>query len=93
MKNGGKLDPHMHDRGWLSGSVYINVPPKIKQDSGNLIVCIEDERLIKKDNNEKISVNVITGSICLFPASLLHYTIPFESDQERIVLAFDVIPN
>ena len=93
MKNGGKLDPHMHDRGWLSGSIYINVPPKIKQDSGNLVVCVEDERLIKKDNNEKISVNVITGSICLFPASLLHYTIPFESDQERIVLAFDVIPN
>jgi hypothetical protein len=28
--------------------------------------------------------------LCLFPSSLLHYTIPFESNQERIVLAFDV---
>jgi hypothetical protein len=26
----------------------------------------------------------------LFPASLMHYTIPFESEEERIVLAFDV---
>ena len=27
----------------------------------------------------------------LFPASLMHYTIPFESKEDRIVLAFDVI--
>ena len=33
----------------------------------------------------------MTGSMCLFPASLLHYTIPFESLEERIVLAFDVV--
>jgi len=31
-------------------------------------------------------------SLCLFPASLLHYTIPFESEEKRIVLAFDVVP-
>ena len=33
------------------------------------------------------------GDIVLFPASLSHYTIPFESDEERIVLAFDVKPG
>jgi hypothetical protein len=36
---------------------------------------------------------VTTGSLCLFPASLLHYTIPFESNDDRIVLAFDVKPK
>jgi hypothetical protein len=36
---------------------------------------------------------VVTGSLCLFPASLLHYTIPFESEEERVVLAFDVVPK
>ena len=41
-------------------------------------------------NGKKI-VNVVTGSLVLFPASLTHYTIPFESEEERIVLAFDVI--
>jgi hypothetical protein len=24
---------------------------------------------------------------------LLHYTIPFESEEERVVLAFDVVPK
>ena len=44
-----------------------------------------------KNQNVKKSINVVTGNICLFPASLLHYTVPFESEEERIVLAFDVI--
>ena len=90
MKSGGKLNPHFHDFGWLSGSIYINVPPKKKTDSGNLVVCVDD---IKDDKKSKKSIDVVTGSFCLFPASLTHYTIPFESDEERIVLAFDVMPN
>ena len=93
MKKGGKLSPHMHDLGWLSGSVYVNVPQKLKTDSGNLVVCIDDEvSKLDKNKNEK-SIDVVTGNLCLFPSSLLHYTIPFESDEERIVLAFDVTPT
>ncbi len=86
MKKGGKLSAHMHELGWLSGSIYVNVPHKLNTDSGNLVVCI-DENINKK------SIDVITGSLCLFPSSLLHYTVPFEADEERIVLAFDVEPN
>jgi tetratricopeptide (TPR) repeat protein len=88
MKSGGKLAAHMHDKGWISGSVYINVPPKVNEDSGNLVVCLDSEK-----DNKSLSIDVVTGSLCLFPSSLLHYTIPFESDKDRIVLAFDVIPK
>jgi len=92
MKSGGKIKPHMHEDGWLSGSIYINIPPKLKTDSGNLVVCIDDKEKTKetKINTQKI-IDVVTGSLCLFPASLHHYTIPFESEEERIVLAFDVV--
>ena len=89
-KNGGAIKPHMHEEGWISGSVYINVPPKLKDDSGNLVVCIGSET--DQGTNSK-SINVVTGSLCLFPSSLLHYTIPFESNEDRIVLAFDMVPN
>jgi tetratricopeptide (TPR) repeat protein len=93
MKNGGVLRPHMHEKGWISGSIYINVPPKININDGNLVVCIEDDAMLSEtQDNKKNIINVTTGSLCLFPASLLHYTIPFESDEERIVLAFDVVP-
>ena len=94
MKNGGKLSPHMHDEGWLSGSIYINVPKKKNTNSGNLVVCIdENEDELGLNKNPKKIIDVVTGSICLFPSSLLHYTIPFEADEERIVLAFDVMPE
>jgi tetratricopeptide (TPR) repeat protein len=94
MKKGGALRPHMHEKGWISGSIYINVPPKFNLNDGNLVVCIEDDALLSEsqDNKQNI-IDVSTGSLCLFPASLLHYTIPFESDEDRIVLAFDVVPK
>ena len=102
MKNGSKLKAHIHDSGWLSGSIYINVPPKSEINSGNLVICTDyDEYEIKneeinpsdKEEKQKKIINVVTGSLCLFPSSLLHYTIPFKSEEERIVLAFDVKPK
>ena len=91
MKSGGNLKPHIHTEGWLSGSIYINVPQKLKVNSGNLVVSLgEDNDAIDARINEKKTINVVTGSMVLFPASLMHYTIPFESEEERIVLAFDV---
>jgi tetratricopeptide (TPR) repeat protein len=93
MKNGGKLASHIHDRGWISGSIYINVPPKLNNDSGNLVVALDNagNRLGGHGNSQ--SIDVVTGSLCLFPSSLHHHTIPFQSKEERIVLAFDVVPN
>jgi tetratricopeptide (TPR) repeat protein len=91
MKNGGNLKPHIHTEGWLSGSIYINVPPKLEVDSGNLVVSLGEENdAVGTRINEKKIIDVVTGSMVLFPASLMHYTIPFESEEERIVLAFDV---
>ena len=91
MKTGGNLKPHIHTEGWLSGSIYINVPHKLKADCGNLVVSLGEETdAVDTHKNEKKTINVATGSIVLFPSSLMHYTIPFESEEERIVLAFDV---
>jgi tetratricopeptide (TPR) repeat protein len=93
MKSGGKLLPHIHENGWISGSIYINVPTKLKIDSGNLVVAMgKDGDATNSSLNSKKIFDVVTGSMVLFPASLMHYTIPFESNEERIVLAFDVIP-
>ncbi|MBH68151.1 MAG: hypothetical protein CMM58_07350 [Rhodospirillaceae bacterium] len=94
MESGGTLKPHMHEEGWISGSIYINVPPKKNKNSGNLVVCIDNEEtLTAKDKSSKKILDVATGDLCLFPASLLHYTIPFESEEKRIVLAFDAVPG
>ena len=93
MKSGGKLDSHMHDSGWITGSIYINVPPKSKPDSGSIVLCLNDkEHIIGLEKTQDSIIDVVTGSLCLFPSSLHHYTIPFEAKENRVVLAFDVIP-
>ena len=94
MENYGELAPHIHDEGWLSGCLYINVPPKESPTSGNLVVCLDDDgSSLNSDKSTKKIIHVKTGDLCLFPASLLHYTIPFRSKERRIVLAFDVVPS
>ena len=42
-----------------------------------------------KDFNS-ITKKVEKRDIFIFPSSLFHYTIPFEAEEDRIVLAFDV---
>ena len=93
MKSGGALAPHMHELGWISGSIYVNVPPKLNEDSGNLVVTTHDGKHEQTGPKNSQTIDVITGSLCLFPSSLLHYTIPFESNEDRVVLAFDVVPK
>ena len=94
MQSGGKLAPHMHNSGWITGSIYINVPPKSETDSGNLVLCLSDQEPVAGvKKSQKSIIDVVTGSLCLFPSSLHHYTVPFEGKEDRIVLAFDVIPK
>jgi tetratricopeptide (TPR) repeat protein len=94
MKSGGELKPHIHEQGWVSGSVYINVPPKLKANSGNLVLSlgVQEDTSDARRNVEKI-IDINTGHMVLFPGSLTHYTIPFEAGEDRIVLAFDVNPK
>ena len=94
MRSGGNIEPHIHEHGWLSGSIYINVPKKKYLDSGNLVISLDDKKKDNFKNTDKSNfkiINVKTGTLCLFPASLFHYTIPFKSNEDRIVLAFDMI--
>ncbi len=35
----------------------------------------------------------IEGDLILFPSSLFHKTLPFSSNDERHVIAFDIIPE
>ncbi|MDC2964266.1 tetratricopeptide repeat protein [Gammaproteobacteria bacterium] len=94
MKSGGELKPHMHENGWLSGAVYINVPDKRETNEGNFVVCVDEDLYIEDRNSDSNkTIDVSTGDLVIFPSSLSHYTVPFSSSEERTVLAFDVRPR
>jgi len=93
MKNGGNLRAHIHKEGWLSGSFYLNVPESPGKDDGNIAFSLDGVGYPTdgKYYEQKI-VEVKQRDICMFPSSLFHRTIPFESTEERISFAFDVKP-
>ena len=94
MSSGGKLKPHMHDNGWLSGSVYIHIPDELHPPEGSLVVSLdESEHCVGKKTQDRKVFALTTGTVCLFPASLYHHTLPFKTNSERLVLAFDVVPE
>jgi tetratricopeptide (TPR) repeat protein len=67
MKSGGAIRPHMHENGWISGSIYINVPKSFKKNFGNLVLCVEDPKYTEDESaKSKKIVDLNTGSLCLF---------------------------
>ena len=70
------------------------MPPKAGSDGGNLNVAIGMQSDAGETfMNEEETIDVKTGSLVLFPASAMHRTIPFQSEQDRVVLAFDMVPD
>lgn len=94
MKKGGHLNRHMHEDGWVSGTLYLNMPEGINEDEGMIEFSLFNDQY---PMNSKIELktnilNIIKGDIVLFPSSLFHRTIPFNSDDERLCIAFDLKP-
>ena len=94
LSNGGHQTEHIHPSGWLSGVIYLQVPEMLNRDEGSIEFGlwgydypILDTNYPRKRHHPK------DGQLILFPSSLFHKTIPFESDRERICVSFDLIPT
>lgn len=95
MRQGGHLDPHIHEIGWISGAVYLAMPKNKQQpDEGCFEYGTHGDNYPQQHNDfpaALIAPNV--GDIVLFPSSLFHRTVPFNSNEERICIAFDLKPT
>lgn len=95
MRRGGHLTSHIHETGWLSGVVYLAMPPRAPESTEG---CIEfsthgDDYPKQRDDFPVATVAPQVGDIVLFPSSLFHRTIPFEAEQDRVCVAFDLQPD
>lgn len=95
MNSGGHLTSHIHETGWLSGVLYLAIPPR---EAGSTEGCIEfsmdGDNYPKQHNNFASTIKeTVVGDIILFPSSLFHRTIPFSADSDRICVAFDIKPK
>jgi uncharacterized protein (TIGR02466 family) len=95
MQQGGHLSAHIHEIGWISGAVYLAMPtPKDGSNEGAFEYGTHGDEYPQKHKNFPVAhVMPNVGDIVLFPSSLFHRTIPFNSNEARICIAFDLKPN
>ena len=98
MQQGGHLSAHIHEIGWISGAVYLAMPtPKTGSNEGAFEYGThgDDYPIINQQKHQNFPTAHImpnVGDIVLFPSSLFHRTIPFNANEERVCIAFDLKP-
>lgn len=86
---------HIHPEGWMSSAFYVSLPPSVGSPSAGqaghiqfgqppleLDLGLSPRRVIQPE----------AGKLALFPSYMWHGTVPFEDEQPRITVAFDMTP-
>ncbi|MDA7948743.1 MAG: putative 2OG-Fe(II) oxygenase [Hyphomicrobiaceae bacterium] len=93
----GHQAAHLHPSGWLSGVYYARVPGIVAANPDSEDGWIEFGRAAKypraKAEHPVKTYQPREGRVVLFPSYFYHRTIPFASDEQRISIAFDLIPR
>ena len=98
LRASGFQTPHFHAPATVSGVYYVQIPEVVKTRAvgeagfikfgppldANAGASAEDTPLSKSLRPEE-------GMVVLFPSYFWHYTMPFESREDRICVAFDVV--
>ena len=93
MQKSGHLTSHIHETGWLSGVLYIQLPNKTKTpEEGTIEFGFDGDNYPEGSTLPTERISLELGDLILFPSSLFHRTLPFYSDEERICIAFDISP-
>jgi uncharacterized protein (TIGR02466 family) len=85
---------HAHPEGWISSAYYAHLPAATSQNQDKQgwyyfgpPAIKEIEGLVKPHY-----VKPRVGALFLFPSYYWHGTVPFDSDDERVTVAFDAVP-
>lgn len=97
MHRHGYETPHIHPDGLVSGVYYVRLPAVVANDASTHQGWIEfgepDPVFAVRRRAPTHKVQPVAGQMLLFPSYLWHRTIPFDSDQERLSIAFDFAPT
>ena len=88
--------PHIHPSGWLSGVYYVSLPSVLDDPGAEQAGWIEFGRPLPrypvKAPPELTTIRPEPGMMLVFPSYFFHRTLPFQSEETRISIAFDVMP-
>jgi tetratricopeptide (TPR) repeat protein len=95
LRNRGFHTNHVHPRGWISSAFYVELPEVMAEsrtDEGILSFGMPGI-LTTPALEAQYSVRPTAGMLVLFPSYFWHGTVPFESPQPRLTVAFDAVPE
>jgi tetratricopeptide (TPR) repeat protein len=83
---------HIHPMGWISSALYIDLPANLDEKSGALTFGVPDAAYGVDLQPRRVEVPSV-GKLVLFPSYFWHGTLPFQNEQHRLTVAFDVAPT
>ncbi len=92
----GHQQPHIHPGGWLSGVYYVQVPEfggPAEAHQGWIEFGGAPDSFVTSGEASSMRYEPEPGLMLLFPSYFYHATVPYENDDTRISIAFDVIPR
>jgi tetratricopeptide (TPR) repeat protein len=92
LKSAGYHVPHIHSKGWYSSAYYVSLPGITNDKKGWLGIgkCgIE----LQTPQETELWIKPEVGTLVLFPSCFWHGTEPFSDPQERLTVAFDILPT
>jgi len=96
MERHGYETPHIHPDGFVSGVYYVNLPDVVAKNdaagSGWVEFGAPDPLIAAQRPPPVRQVQPVAGTMLLFPSYFWHRTIPFDSQQEHLSIAFDLTP-
>jgi tetratricopeptide (TPR) repeat protein len=101
LRSGGYHVPHIHQEGWLSSALYIELPEAVvaagrtaangEPSEGALTFGVPSSAFNLDLTPRRIERPEI-GRLVIFPSYFWHGTVPFESESPRLTVAFDMVP-
>jgi len=85
---------HTHPLGWISSAYYVQVPAVVADGDrhGGGIKFGQPDIDIGDQGAARRTIQPASGRLVLFPSYMWHGTVPFEADEPRMTVAFDVVP-
>ena len=95
LRSAGYHTSHVHPRGWISSAFYVQLPDSMRrgQTADGTLSFGAPGMLTAPSLPAELSVRPETGLLVLFPSYFWHGTLPFHSDQPRLTVAFDAVPD
>jgi Tfp pilus assembly protein PilF len=83
---------HYHSEGWISGCYYVSIPRAVNRNGSGWIKFGQPELGTGLAAEPDYYIKPEAGLLVLFPSMMWHGTEPFQDEDYRVTVAFDLVP-